>query len=110
MKHSLLLVPALLFSTLFCMAQQSEKLIDTTRVKALEIYGFVMTDVGYNFDQINPNWFDALRITKLPSYKDQFAPDGKVFFGIRQSRFGVKGYTSTPIGELKTTFEFDLFG
>jgi hypothetical protein len=92
------------------MAQQSEKLIDTTRVKALEIYGFVMTDVGYNFDQISPDWFDALRITKLPSYKDQFAPDGKVFFGIRQSRFGVKGYTSTPIGELKTVFEFDLFG
>jgi len=109
MKHYLLLVSALLFSTLFCMAQQNDKL-DSTRVKALEIYGFVMTDVGYNFDQINPNWFDALRITKLPSYKDQFAPDGKVFFGIRQSRFGVKGYTSTPIGELKTVFEFDLFG
>ncbi len=109
MKHFLLLVPVLLFSTLLCRAQQADKR-DTTRMKALEIYGFVMTDVGYNFDQINPNWFDALRITKLPSYKDQFAPDGKVFFGIRQSRFGVKGYTSTPIGELKTTFEFDLFG
>jgi hypothetical protein len=91
------------------MAQQNDK-FDSTRVKALEIYGFVMTDAGYNFDQINPNWFDALRITKLPSYKDQFAPDGKVFFGIRQSRFGVKGYTSTPIGQLKTVFEFDLFG
>jgi hypothetical protein len=109
MKHSLLLVPALLFSSLVCMAQQNDK-FDSTRVKALEIYGFVMTDAGYNFDQINPNWFDALRITKLPSYKDQFAPDGKVFFGIRQSRFGVKGYTTTPIGELKTVFEFDLFG
>lgn len=109
MKHSLLLIAALLFSTLFCTAQQNDK-FDSTRVKALEIYGFVMTDAGYNFDQINPNWFDAMRITKLPSYKDQFAPDGKVFFGIRQSRFGVKGYTSTPLGELKTVFEFDLFG
>ena len=83
---------------------------DTSQKKVLEVYGFTMADIGYNFDQINPSWYDAMRITKLPSYKDQFAPDGKVFFGVRQTRFGVKGYTQTPIGELKTVFEFDLFG
>jgi hypothetical protein len=83
---------------------------DTSLVRNLEIYGFAQTDMGYNFNQINPNWSDALRITKLPSYKDQFAPDGQVFFGVRQSRFGVKGYTQTPLGELTAVFEFDLWG
>lgn len=78
--------------------------------RSLEIYGFAMLDVGYDFKQINPNWFDALRINRLPKYKDEFAPDGKVFFGVRQTRFGVKGYTPTSFGEMKVCFEFDLFG
>ncbi len=78
--------------------------------RSLEVYGFAMTDVGYNFDQIDPNWYDALRVTKLPAYENQFAPDGSVFMGIRQSRLGVRGWTQTPVGELKGVFEFDLFG
>ena len=78
--------------------------------RSLEVYGFAQLDFGYDTKQINPNWFDALRITKLPSYKDQFAPNGKTFFGVRQSRFGVRGYTPTPMGELKVVFEFDMFG
>ena len=78
--------------------------------KSLEVYGFAMMDMGYDFKQINPNWFDALRVTKLPTYKDQFAPDGKVFFGVRQTRFGVAGYTPTPMGDLKVVYEFDMFG
>jgi hypothetical protein len=91
-------------SCLFASAQ------DDTKVKTLEVYGFVQTDAGYNFKQINPNWFDALRVTKLPTYNNQYAPDGSTFFSVRQSKFGVRGYTQTPLGELKTTFEFDLFG
>jgi hypothetical protein len=83
---------------------------DTSKVRSLEIYGFAQTDMGYNFNQINPNWSDALRITKLPSYKDQYAPDGQVFFGVRQTRFGVKGYTPTALGELTAVFEFDMWG
>lgn len=75
-----------------------------------EIYGFAMTDMGYNVNQINPNWFDALRVTRLPKYKDQFAPDGQVFFSVRQTRFGVKSSLPTSIGDLKAVFEFDMFG
>jgi hypothetical protein len=82
---------------------------DTTR-RSLEVYGFAQLDAGYDFKQINPNWFDALRITKLPTYKNQFAPDGKTFMGVRQTRFGVRGYTPTPVGELKVVYEFDMFG
>jgi hypothetical protein len=29
---------------------------------------------------------------------------------VRQSRFGVKSFTQTSLGELRTTFEFELFG
>ncbi len=77
---------------------------------SFEVYGFAMAEAGYNFKTINPDWYDALRITKLPSYKKEFAPDGKVFYSVRQSRLGVKSTTPTTIGTFKTQFEFDLFG
>ncbi|PZF71131.1 hypothetical protein DN068_19900 [Taibaiella soli] len=83
---------------------------DEERAKALEVYGFVMTDIGYDFKSINPNWYDAMRVTKLPTYDGQYGPDGKVFFSVRQTRFGVKGWIPTPKGDVKTVFEFDMFG
>lgn len=75
-----------------------------------QIYGFAMLDAGYQFKQNQADWFDVLRVTKLPSFKDEFAPNGKVFYGVRQSRLGVKSSTPTKYGELKTQFEFELFG
>jgi hypothetical protein len=69
-----------------------------------------MTDIGYNFNQIDPNWFDVIRTTKLPSFKDQFGTDGNAYFSVRQTRLGVKGKQQTPLGELFTQFEFELFG
>jgi len=78
--------------------------------RSLRIYGFAMVDMGYNFNQIDPRWFDALRLNRLPKYKDQFAPDGTFFFGVRQTRFGVAGYTPTKLGDLKVVYEFDMFG
>jgi len=77
---------------------------------SFEVYGSVMLDAGYDFKQSDPNWFDVMRPTKLPAFKDQFGPDGKTYFGVRQSRFGVKSSTPTDLGELKTQFEFELFG
>jgi hypothetical protein len=77
---------------------------------SFEIYGFAMLDMGYNFDQINPNWFDTVRLTRLPSFEDQFCCDGNTYAGVRQSRLGVRSTTPTAIGDLKTTFEFELFG
>jgi hypothetical protein len=75
-----------------------------------EIYGFAMMDAGYNFNQIDPAWFDVVRPTKLPAFEDQFAPDGNAFFSVRQTRFGVRSTVPTSMGDLKTTFEFELFG
>src|SRR5207344_1442770 len=75
-----------------------------------EIYGFAMLDIGHDFKQIDPNWFDTLRVTKLPSVEHQFGEDHNTFAGVRQSRLGFKSSTPTTLGELKTAFEFELFG
>jgi hypothetical protein len=88
----------------FCTAQKDEG------IKTFEIYGLVMTDMGYNLNQINPDYFDVVRPSQLPSYKNQYGTDGNTYFSIRQSSFGVKSFFPTPLGELKTIFEFDLFG
>jgi DcaP outer membrane protein len=69
-----------------------------------------MLDAGYQVNTSDPNWFDVLRPTKLPSFPGEFAPSGKTFWGVRQSRFGVKSSTPTRYGDLKTHFEFELFG
>ncbi len=69
-----------------------------------------MLDMGYDFKTTNPDWYDVVRPTKLPSYKGEFAPNGNVYAGVRQSRFGVKSSTPTKYGDLKTQFEFELFG
>jgi hypothetical protein len=76
----------------------------------LDIYGYTMLDMGYNFGQIDPNWFDVMRPTKLPSFANEFGRNGVYFAGVRQTRFGVKGYIPTDLGEIKTIFEYELFG
>ena len=76
----------------------------------IDLYGFIMLDSGYDFKTNNPDWFDVIRPTKLPSFSGEFAPDGKAYFGVRQTRFGVKTSTPTRLGTLKTQFEFELFG
>ena len=75
-----------------------------------DIYGFAMMDMGYQTKQNDPDWFDVLRPTKLPSADKQFGEDGRWFMGVRQTRFGVKSFTPTDLGEMRTTFEFELFG
>jgi hypothetical protein len=76
----------------------------------LDVYGFIMLDGGYNADQIHPDWYDTVRPTKLPSFAGEFAPDGNFFYGVRQTRFGIKSTTPTSMGDLFTQFEFEMFG
>jgi hypothetical protein len=76
----------------------------------MDVYGFVMLDMGYQAGQNHADWYDVVRPTKLPAYEDQYGKDGRWFSGVRQSRLGVKSYFPTELGELKTTFEFELFG
>lgn len=75
-----------------------------------DIYGAAMLDMGYQFNQNDPDWFDVVRPTKLPSYKDEFGADGEWFAGVRQSRLGFQSWTPTKLGELHTIFEFELYG
>ena len=82
----------------------------TERKNSVSFYGFVMLDSGYDFGQINPNWYDVERPTQLPSFHNEFAPSGNVYASVRQTRFGVKSSTPTPYGDLNTIFEFELFG
>jgi len=83
---------------------------DEERKKSMDIYGFIMMDAGYNFNQTDPNWFDVVRPTKLPSYQGQYGADGNFYFSVRQTRLGFKNYIETPLGELFTQFEFEMFG
>jgi hypothetical protein len=69
-----------------------------------------MMDMGYQSGQNDPNWFDVVRPTKLPSFEDEFGKDGHTYAGVRQSRLGFKASVPTSLGELKTIFEFELFG
>ncbi len=76
----------------------------------MEIYGFTMLDAINDFEQNDPDWFDVMRPTKLPAFEDEFGKDQRFYESVRQTRFGVKTYTPTSLGELKTVFEFELFG
>jgi len=78
--------------------------------RSLDIYGFAMLDAGQDFKSIDPNWYDSLRPTKLPSPPGQFGQNGNTYLSIRQTRFGVKGVEPTPWGDLKAQFEFDMYG
>jgi hypothetical protein len=95
------LLAGLLLSLVACGAQAQTQ---------TEVYGFVMLDMGYQTQQNDPLWFDVLRPTKLPAFDKQFGEDGRFFSGVRQTRFGVKTTTPTTMGDLKTQFEWELFG
>ena len=90
--------------------QATSTTVDVTSAPRLEIYGAAMLDMGFEANQSDPDWFDVMRPTKLPSFANQFGEDGHFFSGVRQSRFGVRAYVATPLGELKTVFEYELFG
>jgi hypothetical protein len=91
-------------------AQDAPKTTAAEAKPSMTIYGFAMVDVGQNFKTIDPNWFDTMKITKLPSYDGQFGKDNSTFAGVRQTRFGVKTSTSTGMGDLNAKFEIDMFG
>jgi len=103
------LLTALALALLSTQASAQQPVADEPK-PSMEIYGFAMLDIGHDFKQVDPDWFDTLRATKLPSYENQFGEDNRNFAGVRQSRLGVRTSSPTAMGELKTTFEFELMG
>jgi hypothetical protein len=100
----------ILFTAIFVLFLGSLVLAQDGEKNWFQVYGFAMTDVGYNFNQIHPDWFDVVRPTKLPTVKNEYGTDGNAFFSVRQTRFGVKSSTQTELGELFTQFEWEMFG
>jgi hypothetical protein len=100
--HSLIAVALLLVAAGIARAQDANP--------SMEIYGAVMLDMGHNFKTIDPDFFDTMRVSKLPSFDGQFGKNYTTFAGVRQTHFGVVASAPTSLGELKTTFEFELFG
>src|SRR6187402_1497467 len=79
--------------------------------KTMDIFGFIMMDSGYDFGRMNPDWYDTMRPTQiLDKEGNEYQPQGNYFMSVRQTAFGVKNYINTPLGQVKTLFEFDLFG
>jgi hypothetical protein len=77
---------------------------------SFEVYGFAMLDIGHDFKQIHPDWYDTMRVTKLPTSEKEFGENHNTFAGVRQTRFGARSTTPTDLGNLNTIFEFELFG
>ena len=75
-----------------------------------EIYGFGQGDIGYDFGRMNPQWYDVVRPSKLPSFADEFGKNGNAWASPRQSRFGVKAKKLTDRGDMTAVFDFDMFG
>jgi hypothetical protein len=103
LKRNFFLGLLLILFPVYCFSQENKN-------NGIEVYGQIVTDAGYNFNSIDPDWFDVMRPSKLPSYLNEYGTDGNVFFSIRQTKLGIKSNTQTPLGELKTQFDFDLVG
>lgn len=79
----------------------------------LDLYGFIMLDAIYDFDKVDPAWEDTLRPSRIPVNcpgDGGCGADGNMIFSVRQTRFGIKGFVPTGLGELTTILEFELFG
>jgi hypothetical protein len=82
----------------------------------LEIYGAAQLDAIYDAKRVDPNWEATLRPSKIPvncppvGFDPGCGKNGTTTFSVRQTTFGVKGFLPTEYGEMKTQFEFDLFG
>ena len=100
----------ILLSTILVLLMGSLMIAQDADKNWFKIYGFAMTDIGYNANQIQPDWFDVVRPTKLPTMKNEYGTDGNAYFSVRQTRFGVQSGTQTALGELFTQFEWELFG
>jgi hypothetical protein len=76
----------------------------------VEIYGFGQADAIADFKQNNPDWYDTVRPSRLPSVANEFGQDGHFYLSARQSRLGAKATLPTTAGDVKAQFEFDMAG
>jgi hypothetical protein len=76
-----------------------------------EFYGFVKTDVIYDFRRVDPAWDSVLRPSQIPISRPPYYKNGEMIFSLRASRVGVSLAVPGPGGEEITgRFEIDFFG
>ena len=93
------------------LAQNRAAYPDTQPIKPrVELFGQLVTDVIYDFEQNNPNWFDVVRPTKLPAFTDEFGRDGRMFYSVRPTRIGMRTAIPTTMGQVNGIFDWDMFG
>ena len=83
---------------------------DAKRKAGLDFYGFVMVDAIFDHTGIEGDWLGAARPTRLPAFEDEFGGPGQFFFGVKQTRFGLKAHAPTKLGEATAVLDFDFFG
>ena len=71
MKNFIITLAACMF--LLCLNAQ------VVKKTSFGISGQIMTDASYNFNKVNPDYFDVLRPTQLPAYRNQYGTDANVF-------------------------------
>src|SRR5262245_21041520 len=93
------------------LAQTRAAYPDTLTIKPrIELFGQLVTDGIYDFYQNAPAWFDVVRPTQLPAFHDEFGRDGRQYFSVRPTRFGVRTDIPTKAGRVDGILDFDLFG
>jgi hypothetical protein len=88
-------------------ASAPDSLIKRPRI---ELFGQFVTDVITDFNQVRPAFFDVLRASQLPAFKNEFGRNQHQYFSPRPTRFGVRMSVPTAKGEIRGIFDWDLFG
>ncbi len=73
-------------------------------------YGHVQLDAIHDFKRVDPTWESTLRPSTIPTVDGTFGSDGLTIISVKQTQFGFKGQTATPMGQVNSWFEFDFFG
>src|SRR5689334_6953172 len=108
-KRTVATLAALGIASATAAAQGGQAASNDTTLR-FEIYGFGQGDIGFDFGRMNPQWFDVVRPSKLPSTPDEFGKNGNAWASARQSRLGVKAAKLTDRGDMTAVFDFDMFG
>ncbi len=76
----------------------------------LDLYGHIQLDAIYDFKRVDPTWESTLRPSTIPTVSGLYGDDGNTVISVKQTQMGFKGQMPTPMGQVKTWFEFDFFG
>jgi hypothetical protein len=76
----------------------------------LNLYGHLQLDAIYDFNRVDPTWESTLRPSTIPTQGEPFGDDGNTVFSVKQTAMGLRALVPTPVGDVKTWFEFDMFG